>query len=152
MSDTIIPLRTLRARIKNRTPETEGKAVGRQVHINVESVGVPVGRIALGTAVVLGVLFLAFVVYSSLSILLLLFFALLVATAIEPIVNMLRRGPFSRSAGILIVYTGLFIVLGVIGYILVTVFVSQLGDVGNSLQKSISAMQNERGNHGQQFC
>ncbi len=137
---------------KEQKPETEGKAVGRQVHINVESVGVPVGRIALGTAVVLGVLFLAFVVYSSLSILLLLFFALLVATAIEPIVNVLRRGPFSRSAGILIVYTGLFIVLGVIGYILVTVFVSQLGDVGNSLQKSISAMQNERGHHGQQFC
>jgi predicted PurR-regulated permease PerM len=126
---------------KIQEPETERKAGGRQVHINVESVGVPVGRIALGTAVVLGVLFLAYVVYTSLSILLLLFFALLVATAIEPIVNMLRRGPFSRSAGILIVYTGLFIVLGVIGYILVTVFVSQLGAVGNSLQASIMAMQ-----------
>jgi len=132
-------------------PETDSKGRGRQVHINVESVGVPVGRIALGTAVVLGVLFLAYVVYSSLSILLLLFFALLVATAIEPIVNMLRRGPFSRSAGILIVYSGLFIVIGVIGYILVTVFVSQLSDVGTSLQKSIGDLQTSVGKMDNNF-
>src|SRR5690242_17429955 len=117
--------------------EVENQVEGQNVHINVESSRVPVGRIALGTAAVLGVLFLAFVIYTSLNMLLLLFIALLVATAIEPLVNVLRRGPFSRSAGILIVYSGLFIVLGVIGYILVTVFVSQIGDLGASLDKTI---------------
>src|SRR5437762_12854408 len=87
--------------------EVENQVEGQNVHINLESSSVPVGRIALGTGAVLGVLFLAYVIYTSLSVLLLLFIALLIATAIEPLVNVLRRGPFSRSTGILIVYSGL---------------------------------------------
>src|SRR5262245_27515889 len=114
------------------------KIEGQNVSINLESVTVPVGRIALGTGAVLAVLFLAFVVYKSIGILLLLFLALLIATAIDPLVNLLRRGPFSRSAGILLVYTGLFALLAAMGYVLVTVFVSQLGDFGTALLKTIS--------------
>jgi predicted PurR-regulated permease PerM len=121
--------------------EVENQVESQNVHINLESSSVPVGRIALGTGAVLGVLFLAYVIYTSLSVLLLLFIALLFATAIEPLVNVLRRGPFSRSTGILIVYSGLFIVLGLIGYILVTVFVSQIGDLGASLDRTIKEMQ-----------
>src|SRR3954465_7866522 len=118
------------------------KVEGQNVSINLESVTVPVGRIALGTGAVLAVLFLAFVIYKSIGILLLLFLALLIATAIEPLVNLLRRGPFSRSAGILIVYTGLFVIIAAIGYVLVTVFVAQLGDFGSGLNKTITEMQN----------
>jgi predicted PurR-regulated permease PerM len=119
------------------------KREGRHVHIVLESFGIPVGRVALGTAVVLAVLFLAFVTYKVLNILLLLFIALLIATAIEPLVNLLRRGPFSRSQGILIVYSGLFIIIGLIVYMLVTVFISQIGDLGGSLQKTIQSMQQD---------
>jgi predicted PurR-regulated permease PerM len=121
--------------------QVDSKIEGQNVHISMASVSVPVGRIALGTIAVLGVLLLSYVVYKSLSILLLLFLALLIGTAIEPVVNWLRRGPFNRSTGILIVYSVLFIIIGVIGYILVTVFVSQLGDLGASLQRTIQDMQ-----------
>lgn len=123
------------------TPVIENKAEQQDVKIKVESNSTSIGRIALGTAAVLGVLLLAFFVYKSISVLLLLFIALLVATAIEPIVNKLRRGPFSRSAGILIVYSALFVVLGIIGYILVSVFFSQLGDFKTGLQASVKDMQ-----------
>lgn len=121
--------------------DVENQAEQQDVNIRVESRGTSVGRVALGAAAVLGVLFLAFVIYQSLTVLLLLFIALLVATGIEPIVNWLRRGPFSRTAGILIVYSALFIILGLIGYIMVTVFVSQLGDFKTGLARSISDMQ-----------
>src|SRR6476469_6989199 len=134
------PVQELKQSVQEGEAKVE-KVEGQNVSISLESVTVPVGRIALGTAAVLGVLFLAFVVYKSIGILLLLFLALLIATAIEPIVNLLRRGPFSRSAGILIVYTGLFVIIAAIGYVLVTVFVSQLGDFGSALQNTIKDMQ-----------
>ena len=43
----------------------------------------------------------------------LLFIAVLLATAIEPIVNRLRRGPFSRGSGVLVVYTAIMLVIGI---------------------------------------
>src|SRR4051812_22682282 len=50
------------------------------------------------------------------SVLFLVFLSLLVATGIEPIVNWLRkRGPFSRSTGILAIY---FLVFGLLALIL----------------------------------
>jgi len=66
---------------------------------------------------------------------------LLFATAIEPIVQKLRRGPFSRSTGTLVVYSVVFLIIGIIGYILISVFVSQLGDFSTGLTKSIDNMQ-----------
>jgi predicted PurR-regulated permease PerM len=120
--------------------EVENNADQQDVNILVRAKDTSVGRIALGAAAVLGVLLLAFVIYRSLVVLLLLFMALLVATAIEPVVNWLRRGPFSRSAGILIVYTGLFAVLGLIGYIMFSVFLSQLGEFKSGLARSVGEM------------
>ena len=118
----------------------ENKPEKQDVRINVEQSKLPVGRVALGAAAVLFVLFMAFVIYRSLTILLLLFIAILIATAIEPLVNVLRRGPFSRSAGILIVYSGLFIVIGAILYLVFSVFLTQLTDFGSSLGKSVTEM------------
>jgi predicted PurR-regulated permease PerM len=143
MSANEISVRKVDAAAEAPRGEAGHKQEGRQLHINLESVVLPVGRIAIGTAAVLAVLFLAFVIYKVLNILLLLFIALLVATAIEPLVNWLRRGPFSRSAGILMVYTGLFIVIGLIVYMLVTVFISQIGDLGASLQNTIQSLQQD---------
>ncbi|MEO5952000.1 MAG: AI-2E family transporter [Chloroflexia bacterium] len=140
IQDAADSLSALSARLADQ-PQIENKAEQQDVNIKVEANNTSIGRVALGTAAVLGVLLLAFFVYKSLSVLLLLFMALLVATAIEPIVNKLRRGPFSRSAGILIVYSALFIILGIIGYILVSVFFSQLGDFQSGLAKSILDMQ-----------
>ena len=117
--------------------------VEQDVKIEVKPEGPPAIRVALGAVAVLGVLLLAFFIYKSLSVLLLLFIALLFATAIEPVVQKLRRGPFSRSTGTLVVYSVVFLILGIIGYILVSVFVSQLGDFSTGLTKSIANMQSD---------
>lgn len=118
-----------------------GAPVEQDVKIEVKPEGTPTLRVALAAIAVLGVLLVAFFIYKSLSVLLLLFIALLFATAIEPVVQKLRRGPFSRSTGTLFVYSVVFLVIGIIGYILVTVFVSQLGDFSTGLTKSIASMQ-----------
>ena len=120
--------------------QVENTADQQDVNILVRAKDTSIGRVALGAAAVLGVLLLAFVIYRSLIVLLLLFMALLVATAIEPVVNWLRRGPFSRSAGILIVYTALFAALGLIGYIMFSVFFSQLGEFRIGLARSVGEM------------
>ncbi len=127
------PLQVEQAEIENKTEHQD-------VNIRFQSNGTPMGRVALGAAAVLGVLVLAFAIYRSLAVLLLLFIALLVATAIEPLVNRLRRGPFSRSAGILVVYSALFVVLGIIAYIMVSVFFTQLGDFKTGLGRSVIEM------------
>ncbi|HET9494778.1 MAG TPA: AI-2E family transporter [Chloroflexia bacterium] len=118
----------------------ENKPEKQDVRINVEQSKLPVGRVALGAAAVLFVLFLTFVVYRSLTILLLLFIAVLVATAIEPLVNRLRKGPFSRSTGILVVYSGLFLIIGAILYLTFSVFLTQLSAFGSALGTSVTEM------------
>jgi predicted PurR-regulated permease PerM len=49
-------------------------------------------------------------------ILLLLLTAILFATAIEPLVNVLRRGPFNRAQGILAIYVAIVLTLSMLGY------------------------------------
>lgn len=118
----------------------ETGAESQDVHIKVNSDNWTVGRVALGTGAVLAVLLLSFMAYKALNILLLLFLALLIATAIEPLVDKLRRGPFTRTTGTLVVYGGIFTLLGVIAYILISVFFSQLGDFTTSLAKTLQDM------------
>jgi predicted PurR-regulated permease PerM len=120
--------------------DIENRPDKQDVRINVEQANLPVGRVALGAAAVLFVLLLAFVVYRSLTILLLLFIAVLVATAIEPLVNLLRKGPFNRSAGILIVYSGLFLIIGAVLYLVFSIFLTQVTDFGTALGKSVTEM------------
>src|ERR1051326_4225860 len=49
-------------------------------------------------------------------VLFLLILAVLLATAIEPLVNRLRRGPFTRGSGVLAVYTLIVVLIGVPAY------------------------------------
>lgn len=91
--------------------------------------------------VVLAVALFAYLTYRILPILLLLLIGVMLATAIEPVVTKLRRGPFSRSQGVLIVYSGIFAVLVLIGYIIIPVFVNQLGEVVNNLPNSVHGLE-----------
>jgi len=93
--------------------------------------------VVLATIGVLAVLVLAYLAYRLLPVLLLIFVSMLFATAIEPLVNWLRRGPFNRSAGILTVYTSLFLVIGAIGYVTVPIIISQLGELSTALPNTI---------------
>ncbi|MEA2573701.1 MAG: hypothetical protein QOH93_999 [Chloroflexia bacterium] len=115
----------------------------RPLHVGVEVNRLKIPSVVMVTAGVLLTLFVAWALYSMLQILLLLFIAVLLSTAIEPVVNWLRRGPFNRSAGILIVYSGLFIVLAVIGWLTLPVIFQQVGALGNSLTQTANQMQTE---------
>lgn len=120
--------------------EEEADAGAQQVHVDVEVSRLRIPSVILATGGVLFVLFMAWVVYRTLNLFLLLFMALLIATAIEPVVNWLRRGPFNRSAGILIVYTGIFGVLALIGWITVPIVLQQVGELGSSLSLTLRDM------------
>jgi predicted PurR-regulated permease PerM len=119
-------------------PKTE--SADSAINVKVAQRGLSVGTVVLATAGVLAVILLSYVIYRTLFILLLFFLALLIATAIEPIVNWLRRGPFSRSAGILIVYAGLFVIIGLIFYIMISVFFSQLGTFAVAVEARVTEM------------
>jgi predicted PurR-regulated permease PerM len=70
---------------------------------------------ATAILVVLGFVF----IYLIRNVLFLIFISILLATSIEPLVNRLRRGPFSRGAGILVIYTVIMAVLA--GIIILTI-------------------------------
>lgn len=108
----------------------------RPLRVGVEVNRLKIPSVVMATAGVLLTLFVAWALYSTLHILLLLFIAILLATAIEPLVNLLRRGPFNRSAGILVVYSGLFIAIALIGWVTLPVISQQVGELGNSLTQT----------------
>ncbi|MDQ3705790.1 MAG: AI-2E family transporter [Chloroflexota bacterium] len=136
-----------------QTPSGEGEnktgteqpvgAEMRPLHVDVEVNRMKIPSVAMATAGVLLTLFVAWAMYSMLHILLLLFIAILLGTAIEPVVNLLRRGPFNRSAGILIVYSGLFLVIALIGWLTLPVILQQVGALGNSLKATADQMETE---------
>jgi predicted PurR-regulated permease PerM len=66
-------------------------------------------------------------------VLFLLILAILLATAIEPLVNRLRRGPFTRGSGVLVVYTLIVVVIGLSAYIIVPSVVSQAASFSETL-------------------
>ncbi|HEX8600273.1 MAG TPA: AI-2E family transporter [Chloroflexia bacterium] len=115
----------------------------RPLHVGVEVNRLKIPSVMMVTAGVLLTLFVAWAMYSMLHILLLLFIAILLGTAIEPVVNWLRRGPFNRSAGILIVYSGLFLVIALIGWLTMPVILQQVGALGNSLTQTADQMEKE---------
>jgi predicted PurR-regulated permease PerM len=76
--------------------------------------------LALG-AVVLAVMF----VWRVQEVLFLLLLALLLATAIEPLVDRLRRGPFNRGLGVLVVYTCIVLAIALPAYLLLPDLLAQ---------------------------
>ena len=66
-------------------------------------------------------------------VLFLLMLAILLATAIEPLVNRLRRGPFTRGSGVLVVYTLIVVVIGLPAYVIVPSVVSQAASFTETL-------------------
>src|SRR5919199_2723507 len=82
-----------------------------------------VRAILLACAVALGLV----VLWLAQEVLFLLLLAILLATAIEPLVERLGRGPFSRGGGILVVYTAIVLAIGVPAYAALPSLVTQSG-------------------------
>ena len=77
------------------------------------TVHIPAGDVARAGLVVLSLGFVAWLVWHIHEVIFLMFLGILLATAIEPIVNRLRRGPFSRGTGVLAVYTVIVIMIAI---------------------------------------
>ena len=99
--------------------------------------GWTVARYTLVILLVLGGFYLLWRIQE---VLLLLLLAILFATAIEPLVNWLRRGPFSRGQGILIVYSAIFLVLAGLGFVVVPSLVGQLTQFLDTLPQQVAAL------------
>ena len=72
----------------------------------------PAAEIARAALVLIGIGVGLYLLWTIHKVLFLLFLGILVATAIEPLVNRLRRGPFSRGSGVLVVYTAIVLIIG----------------------------------------
>jgi predicted PurR-regulated permease PerM len=73
-------------------------------------------KVALWTASAILVILGFYFLWLIRDVLFLVFLSILLATGIEPVVNWLRRGPFTRSTGILVVYTFIMAVIAAIIY------------------------------------
>lgn len=96
--------------------------------------------VARYTLVVVSVLGGLYLLWRIQEVLVLLLLAILFATAIEPLVNCLRRGPFSRGQGILIVYSLIFLLIAAIGFVFVPGLVDQATRFVDTLPQQVAAL------------
>lgn len=73
-------------------------------------------------------------------VLFLLMLAILLATAIEPVVNRLRRGPFTRGTGVLVVYSLIILAIGIPVYAVAPSVVSQAASFGDTLPERLQGL------------
>ena len=106
----------------------------------VFTVKLPPAEVARAALVLIGIGLAAYLVWRVQEVLFLLMLAILLATAIEPIVNRLRRGPFSRGSGIVVVYTAIMLVIGTAGYLVVPNVLGQAGTFAQSLPERLQAL------------
>src|SRR5207247_4156842 len=90
------------------------------------------GRWAGYVAVSVLVLGCFYALYLIRAVLFLFLVAMLLATAIEPLVIRVRRGPLSRGQGVLIVYTGIMLVLVGLGTLIFPIILSEAGSFSES--------------------
>lgn len=100
----------------------------------------PPAEIVRGSLVVIGVGAALYLLWRIQEVLFLLMLAILLATAIEPLVNRLRRGPFTRGSGVLAVYTAIVVVIGVPAYIIVPNVVSQGGAFASAMPDRLQGL------------
>ena len=100
----------------------------------------PPGEVARAVLVLFGLGLGVYMLWRLQEVLFLLFLAILLATTIEPIVNRLRRGIFTRSTGVLAIYTVIVLVLGLPGVLLAPSFVSQTASFTQDLPTRITAL------------
>jgi predicted PurR-regulated permease PerM len=115
-----------------KRPETEP----RLVVVNK----LPPAEVARAGLVLLGLGVGSYLLWRVQDVLFLLILAILVATAIEPLVNRLRRGPFTRGSGVLAVYTLIVLVIGVPAYIIVPNVISQAGSFVTALPDRLQGL------------
>jgi predicted PurR-regulated permease PerM len=97
------------------------------------SIKLPPAEVARAMLVAIGVALSAYLLWRVQEVLFLLILAILLATAIEPLVKQLRRGPFTRGSGVLAVYTLIIAMIGLPAYLFVPSVVSQAASFTTTL-------------------
>jgi predicted PurR-regulated permease PerM len=100
----------------------------------------PAGEVTRAGLVVIGLGLAAYVIWHIHEVIFLLFLGILLATAIEPVVNYLRRGPFGRGTGVLAVYTAIVLVLGTVTAVVVPSLAAQSDQFFASIPAKIAAL------------
>ena len=100
----------------------------------------PAGEVARAGLVVIGLGLATYILWHIHEVIFLLFLGILLATAIEPIVNYLRRGPFGRGTGVLAVYTAIALVLGTVTAVVVPSLAAQSDAFFASIPAKIGAL------------
>ena len=90
--------------------------------------------------VIIGLVLGVYVLWHIHEVIFLLFLGILLATAIEPAVNYLRRGPFGRGTGTLAVYTAIVLVLGTIMAVTIPSLAAQSDTFFASIPDKIRAL------------
>jgi predicted PurR-regulated permease PerM len=103
-------------------------------------VRVPPGEVARASLIVLGIGVGAFVLWRLREVLFLMFVAVLIATAIEPLVLRLRRGPFNRTTGVLVVFGAIVLAIGLPAYFLVPAVISQVQEFATTFPERLETL------------
>jgi predicted PurR-regulated permease PerM len=93
----------------------------------------PPAEVARAVLVVIMIGLALYLLWRVQEVLFLLMLAILVATAIEPLVHRLRRGPFTRGTGVLLVYTLIILVIGIPVYAVTPSLVGQAASFSETL-------------------
>jgi predicted PurR-regulated permease PerM len=126
-----------RAVVRAREAESAAEAIRETPPVTIR---LPVGEVARGGLVLIGLVLGAYVLWHLTEVLLLVFLAVLLATAVEPLVNRLRRGPFSKGTGSLVVYLGLVLLVAVPVYLAVPSVVAQGAAFAQELPGRLAAL------------
>jgi predicted PurR-regulated permease PerM len=100
----------------------------------------PAWEVTRGALTLLAVILGAYFLFRIQEVLFVLFVAILLATAIEPLVNRLRRGPFNRGTGVLIVYTMIVVLLAVPAYVIIPSVVTQAAGFAETVPSRLEAL------------
>jgi predicted PurR-regulated permease PerM len=100
----------------------------------------PAGEVARAALVILGLAFGVYVLWHIHEVIFLLFLGILLATAIEPVVNYLRRGPFGRGTGTLAVYTVIVLILGTISAVTIPSLAAESDQFFASIPGKVGAL------------
>ena len=104
------------------------------------NVNFTVAQIVRVTLIVIAILLGFYFLQQLAGVVLILVTAMMLATAIEPLVNRLRRGIFNRTAGILVVYTGLILVFVTLAWLTIPVIGAQVSEFITQMPKVISSI------------
>ncbi len=108
-------------------------------------------RVVINTAAVLGVIAVAWVLIQIRSVIFLLLLGIVFAAAIEPIVFRLRRAGFRRGQAIMIVYVGIFSVIGIGFYFLVPQLVGQVAALDEAIPEIFDKLRQRALDNGNTF-